>query len=332
MNVGPPRIAMIIATSAATRTLCHYAVKFSATASSPTAREPLTSTTSPGPQLGAQPLRPPRRRWRPSRRRTRAPARRPRSPARSRARGRARRSRGGTRARLLPSSAISPSTAIPPRGAGTLGEVLERRAHRDRVRVVAVVQQQTAAGADAPPRGASRTRRSALRQRDVEALRDRDRRARVLQLVLRRVARLERHRAEVGSSTRLTTMSVRVRYGSSSGSSGTTATPPGGSASISSAFARATFSIVSTSSRCTGPTFVITPTSGLTNDASHAIWPEAAHPQLADADLGVLLDPADRERDADLGVVVALVRDRPPVRRAERERGCPSSTSSRSSR
>ena len=71
---------------------------------------------------------------------------------------------------------------------------------------------------------------------------------------------------------------MRVRYGSSSGSSGTTATPPGTIASTSSAFARATFSTVSTSSRCTGPTFVITPTCGRANDASHAIWPRPRIP------------------------------------------------------
>ena len=47
MNVGPPRMAMIMATSAATRTLATR-MKFSATTSSPTERDPLTSTTSPG--------------------------------------------------------------------------------------------------------------------------------------------------------------------------------------------------------------------------------------------------------------------------------------------
>ena len=48
MKVGPLRIAMIIATSAATRTLAISRVMFSATTSSPTDREPLTSTTSAG--------------------------------------------------------------------------------------------------------------------------------------------------------------------------------------------------------------------------------------------------------------------------------------------
>ena len=47
--------------------------------------------------------------------------------------------------------------------------------------------------------------------------------------------------------------------------------------------------------------------------------PEPAHRHLDDADLGVRLDPAERQRDAELVVVVPLVRDRAGVRRAERE-------------
>ena len=48
MNFGPARIEMIIATSAATRTRARRVASLSATTSSPTAREPSTSTTSPG--------------------------------------------------------------------------------------------------------------------------------------------------------------------------------------------------------------------------------------------------------------------------------------------
>ena len=50
MNFGPARIEMISATSVATRTRGHYAraATLAATASRPTAREPFTSTTSPG--------------------------------------------------------------------------------------------------------------------------------------------------------------------------------------------------------------------------------------------------------------------------------------------
>ena len=45
---------------------------------------------------------------------------------------------------------------------------------------------------------------------------------------------------------------------------------------------------------------------------------EAAHAHLDDADLGVGLEPAERERHAELVVVVPLGRDRAPVGRAER--------------
>ena len=48
MKNGPARSEMISATSAATRTRAISRVSFAATASSPTAREPFTSTTSPG--------------------------------------------------------------------------------------------------------------------------------------------------------------------------------------------------------------------------------------------------------------------------------------------
>ena len=45
---------------------------------------------------------------------------------------------------------------------------------------------------------------------------------------------------------------------------------------------------------------------------------EAAHAHLHDADLRVRLEPAERERNAELGVVAALGRDRARDRRAER--------------
>ncbi len=47
--------------------------------------------------------------------------------------------------------------------------------------------------------------------------------------------------------------------------------------------------------------------------------PEAAHPHLGDQELGLRLQPGQRQRDADLVVVVALVRDRPAMGRAECE-------------
>ena len=105
-------------------------------------------------------------------------------------------------------------------------------------------------------------------------------------------------------------MSVRARYGSSSGSSGTTATPPGGSASTSSALARATFTTVSTSSRCTGPMFVMSADVRLRERCEPGDLAEAAHAHLDDADLGVRLDPAQRQRHPELVVVVRLGGDR----------------------
>ena len=79
-------------------------------------------------------------------------------------------------------------------------------------------------------------------------------------------------------SKRRTSRSGR-RYGSSSGSSaGTTAIPPAGSASIASAFARATSSTVPTSSRCSGPIEVTSATVGRATAQSSAIWPRPRMP------------------------------------------------------
>ena len=62
--------------------------------------------------------------------------------------------------------------------------------------------------------------------------------------------------------------------GSSSGASaGRIASAPAGSASSSSAFARATFSMLPSSSRCTGAIAVTTATSGRATAASARIWP-----------------------------------------------------------
>ena len=145
MNVGPPRIAMIIATSAATRTLCHYALKFSATASSPTDERALDEHDVPGPQralkrggsLGGR-----------------------RDPLASvgaceladsdhvldaELANEPRRSPRGTQARSAPSSAISPSTAMRRRPFARSARCSQRSPHRHRVRVVTVVQEQAAA-------------------------------------------------------------------------------------------------------------------------------------------------------------------------------------------
>ncbi len=64
------------------------------------------------------------------------------------------------------------------------------------------------------------------------------------------------------------------RWASSSGSdTGTAQAAPAGRSRISSAFAAATRSTVPSSSRCTGPTLTITPTSGSAIRASSAICP-----------------------------------------------------------
>ena len=211
----------------------------------------------------------------------RARARRPRSPARRRARARAAPiSAVVRRPPPAPSSAMSPSTATRRRPCRALGEVLERGAHRDRVRVVAVVDQQPAAGE-------LQLLLAELRELDLQlavlerrrrALRRDERGEGVSELVrASRTSRRERQAARSGVDAADLDVVAR-RYGSSSGSSGTIAMPPGGSASISSALARATFATVPTSSRCTGPMFVITPTSGRVNEASHAIWPRPRMP------------------------------------------------------
>ena len=59
---------------------------------------------------------------------------------------------------------------------------------------------------------------------------------------------------------------------------------------------------------------------------------EAAHRQLDDADLGVGLEPAERQRDAELGVVAPLGRDRADDAARRARQGCPSSRSCQSSR
>ncbi len=197
MNAGPARIEMISATSAATRTRAISDVSFAATASSPTAREPFTSTTSPGRSIAASA----------SAASSAVASQRAETPfaastypcasgptAISSATPRSATASPTSRwyaGASGPSSAISPSTAIRRRGPGPLGEVLERGAHRERVRVVAVVQEQHAVGELElllakrreldlePPVGDGHAERVAHRQR----------RERVPELVPRREAR-----------------------------------------------------------------------------------------------------------------------------------------------
>src|SRR3954454_16288317 len=76
------------------------------------------------------------------------------------------------------------------------------------------------------------------------------------------------------SGPNVTVVTSSRRCGSSSGSfAGTTAVPPGLSPAINSAFAAAIASMLPSSSRWTGPTLTITPTSGSAMRASSAIWP-----------------------------------------------------------
>src|SRR3954447_25753918 len=76
------------------------------------------------------------------------------------------------------------------------------------------------------------------------------------------------------SRPNVTVVTSSRRCGSSSGSfAGTTAVPPGLSPAINSAFAAAIASMLPSSSRWTGPTLTITPTSGAAMRASSAIWP-----------------------------------------------------------
>ena len=63
---------------------------------------------------------------------------------------------------------------------------------------------------------------------------------------------------------------------------------------------------------------VITPMSGRAIGAQLRDLAEAAHAHLDDADLGVGLEPAERQRHAELVVEAALGRDRARDRRAER--------------
>ena len=82
-----------------------------------------------------------------------------------------------------------------------------------------------------------------------------------------------------GAGVEVAHVEVVAKVGSSSVvPAGTTATPPGGSASTASALARTTFSSVPTSSRCSGPSCVTSVTSGRATAASSAIWPSPRIP------------------------------------------------------
>ena len=101
------------------------------------------------------------------------------------------------------------------------------------------------------------------------------------------------------------------RWESSSGSlAGTTHAAPGRRSRISSALAAATRSTVPSSSRCTGPTFTITPTSGAAIAASSAICPSPSHCHLEHERLGAPARLEHGQRQPDLGVEVLAARVR----------------------
>ena len=215
----------------------HYAVKFSATTSSPTDREPLTSTTSPGrsrPRSSAaasaavgDPVAAVVARQLADRDHVLDPELAERAP----------RSRGGSRAPRRRARAISPSTATQPSAVRRARRGAERRTHRHRVRVVTVVQEQTAARQLALLLTQLREldRQLALRQRHPEHLGHGDRGARVRELVRRRVVRRERDRRLVVDTLDDDVRAVEVRLEQRLVGHDRDAT--GGSASISSAFA-----------------------------------------------------------------------------------------------
>ena len=269
-------------------------VSFAATASSPTAREPLTSTTSPGRTSSREGARSPRLRSRPDvtstpssvaprragRPRSARPRRQPRPPRRSPG------DRRPHRRRALPSR---PSTAMRRRGPAALGQMLERRAHRDGVRVVAVVDQDDPPGSSSTSSrsGAKSTSRRPSVERDPEQLADGQRRERVVELVAGREARLEPDRATADLEAALPlrpgrSAESRCRCGRGRARAAVRRARPrrrrAAAPSISSALARATFSTVPTSSRWTGAIFVISPISGRANAASQAIWPSPRMP------------------------------------------------------
>ncbi len=76
---------------------------------------------------------------------------------------------------------------------------------------------------------------------------------------------------------------------------------------ISSAFAAAIASIVPSSSRCTGPTAVMTPTSGAAIAVSSAIWPAPRIPISSTSACVPARRGEDRQRQPDLGVEVLRV-------------------------
>ena len=202
---------------------------------------------------------------------------------------RARRSRGGGR---RPRARARACRRAPPRAAPAArrGKVVDRGAHRHRVGVVGVVDDEHPAGSSRAGRAAPRTRTSSGRSGSTPSARaaataasrlrrlwacpkaaQLDALAVVVDLRPRRRRPEQPHLAALAEGDRA---SSARRCGASSGSpAGTTAVAPGARPAISSAFAAAIASSEPSSSRCAGPTLTITPTSGRAIAVSSAIWP-----------------------------------------------------------
>ena len=174
-------------------------------------------------------------------------------------------------------------------------------------------------------------------RRDPEHLRHRDRRQQVRHRVPPRQPRfvihaerakaravraeLDRLRAHIGAlrkseRDRAARMRVAESARRARSSAFSTATPSGGSASISSRLAAATPSIESKNSTCAYPTLVTTPMSGRAISASRAISPRVIHSHFQHRRAAAVRQPQNRERHAD---VIVQIADRPADRHLRRE-------------
>ena len=228
-----------------------------------------------------------------------------------------------------PSSAIPPSTATCPGPGVERGEVIERRAHRDRVGVVAVVDEHRPppAARSARPAGARRISPAPdapSRDERVERHADRDRAGALARLCAsvngssksprRRESRSAPPSARAAAPTSANTSPPGPKVIVTSGRAGAARAPrrrrgprrapASPSPARISAFASAIASSVPSSSRWTGPTLVIAATSGSAISHSSAIWPSAPHRHLEHQHLGLGRRDEHRQRQADLGVEV----------------------------
>ena len=283
-------------------------------ASRPTPREALTSTGV----AGAQQLRAERARpsaasateW--SRRRSRAPSRRASGPTvtstSSRARARARRSRAWKRDLVGPElEHVAEHRDAARRRAR--GEVVEGGAHRHRVGVVAVVDD------DRPRPAARRAAPRSAESVDVDAARAARRRApraaataasalwRMWALESNGIRDVDSRPPSRQQRTSPPWPNVTVSTGRRGGGARAAARRPGRppcrparSPAISSALAAAIASSEPSSSRCTGPTLTITPDVGLGDRGQLGDLAGAAHRHLEHEHLGAGRRREDRQR------------------------------------